>query len=305
MQRGLCVALAALLLSACNLKPEAIASPASDAVLNVPKATKRLMPSTLPIMTTPGTWLHPPAGPLFEEMDTLDPRHAMVYIYRPSTSWEDQELQAPSFFVNGTKVFGLKSGSYTWMEIHAGKYQFYAKRPLSILYIKKIFELDLSLLGGKTYFLRYSEGAPFNYKAEGLKPEDFMHDGFLQEVPASVALAEIGPMKMDHPGLYFASGRVVQERWAPFESFPETGYDPAEVAALEDEKKRRKEEGLLARAKLVFTEPGAALRKTGEFLTSPKEMMRVPGEMLRKSRDLMRKSGESIRNTTKTLKDMF
>lgn len=220
---GICAVLVVLLLSGCNSRQMATATPGSDAVENLTGSVKRIAPSTLPLMTTPGTWLRPPKGPLFEPIDTLDPRHAMVYVYRPSTSWEDQELQAPSFFVNGKKVFGLKSGSYTWMEIHAGEYQFYAKRPLSILFIKKIFELDMKVAGGKTYYLRYSEDAPFNYADEGLNPKDFQRAGFLQEVPESIALVEIASMRMDHPGLYFASGRVTHPRWAPFESFPETG----------------------------------------------------------------------------------
>lgn len=228
LQRGLCAALAVLALTACNTKPASapVADTAPEALIGMPKAAKRIAPSTLPLMTTPGTWVSPPQGPLFETIDTLDPRHAMVYVYRPSTSWEDQELQAPSFFVNGKKVFGLKSGSYTWLELHAGTYNFYAKRPLSILFIKKIFEMELNVLGGRTYFLRYSEDAPVDYDAEGLIRDNYMQAGFLQEVPDSIALVEIASLKMDHPGLYFASDRVVQQRWVPFESFPATGVDP-------------------------------------------------------------------------------
>lgn len=221
------MALAAM--SGCHLlRSEVIASPTPDAVVSVPKATKRLLPSTLPLVTTPGTWLSPPDGPMFQPMDTLDPRHAMVYVYRPNTDWEDLEVQAPSFFIDGKKVFGLKSGSYTWMELHPGEYKFYAKRPLIVLFIKKIFELDMKIEGGRTYFLRYSEDAPFYYAAEGLLSTDFQHAGYLQEVPEHVAMQEIANLKLDNPGLYFAGGgRVDQPRWAPFESFPETGVDPA------------------------------------------------------------------------------
>ncbi len=230
VRRYVGVAFAALLISACNLiKPEAVVNPSTDAIINVPKAAQRIAPSTLPLMTTPGTWLKPPQGPLFEPMDTLDPRNAMVYVYRPSSTWEDQELQAPSFFVDGTKVFGLKSGSYTWLELHAGRFQFYAKRPLSILFIKKVFELPLAVEGGRNYYLRYSEESSFDYKAEGLNPDDFMHAGFLQEVPESVALAEIAALKLDQQGVYFEAGRIAQHRWEPFQSFPETGVDPADL----------------------------------------------------------------------------
>lgn len=229
MQRYVGAALAVLLLSACANRSEPFASPSADAVMDVPKAVQRLAPSTLPLMTTPGTWLRPPKGPLFEPMDTLDPRNAMIYIYRPSSSWEDQELQAPTFFVDGKKMFGLKSGSYSWMELHAGEFKLYAKRPLSILFIKKVFELPMKIEGGRNYYFRYSEVAKFEYASEGFDPNDFQRSGFLQEVPESVALVEIAALKLDQQGVYLESGRVAHQRFAPFQSFPETGVDPADL----------------------------------------------------------------------------
>lgn len=234
-QSYVAAAFAVALVSGCSMfRPDTGAAPdAGEPLIEVPKAAKRLAPSTLPLVTTPGTWLRPPRGPLFEPMDTLDPRNAMIYVYRPSTSWEDQELQAPSFFVDGTKVFGVKSGSYTWLELHAGTFKFYAKRPLSILFIKKIFELEMPIEGGRNYYLRYSEDNPFDYKAEGLNPDDFLHAGFLQEVPESVALAEIASLKLDHQGVYLEAGRIASQRWAPFETFPETGVDPDDVIATD------------------------------------------------------------------------
>lgn len=237
VQRYVGVVIAALLLSACQSRTDSgqpSLGASTTALGSTTKAVQRLAPSTLPLVTTPGTWLHPPKGPLFEPMDTLDPRNAMVYIYRPSTAWEDQELQAPSFFVDGVKVFGLKSGSYTWLELHSGEYQFYAKRPLLILFIKKIFEMQMSVAGGQNYYLRYSEDAPFDYRAEGLNPDDFMSAGFLQEVPESVALLEIASLKLDQQGVYFEAGRIAQQRWQPFETFPETGADPDDVAVSGD-----------------------------------------------------------------------
>ncbi len=233
LQRYVGAALAALLLSACQSHTPADSVPAdgeaSTPLESASKAAKRVAPSTLPMMTTPGAWLRPPKGPMFEPMDTLDPRNVMIYVYRPSTSWEDQELQAPTFFINGSKVFGLKSGSYTWVELHSGTFNFYAKRPLSILFIKKIFQLDLKLDGGGTYYLRYSEDAPFDYAADGLDPKAFMHDGYLQQVPESVALAEIASLKLDQQGVYFEASHQAQPRWTPFESFPQTGVDAADV----------------------------------------------------------------------------
>lgn len=230
-------ALAVLLLSACANKSDSLASPAADAVMDLPlpKAVQRLAPSTLPLMTTQGTWLKAPQGPLFEPMDTLDPRNAMIYVYRPSSSWEDQELQAPSFFVNGQKVFGLKSGSYTWLELHAGEFNFYAKRPLSILFIKKVFELPLKVEGGRSYYFRYSEVSKFEYASEGFNPEDYQRTGFLQEVPEAVALVEIASLKLDQQGVYLEAGRMAEQRFVPFQAFPETGVDPADLLEADAE----------------------------------------------------------------------
>ncbi|MFZ5722430.1 MAG: DUF2846 domain-containing protein [Pseudomonadota bacterium] len=249
VQRYVGAVLAALLLSACQSKPPTDASSSFD---SAGKAVQRLAPSTLPLVTTPGTWLRPPRGPLFEPMDTLDPRNAMIYVYRPSTSWEDQELQAPTFFVDGSKVFGLKSGSYTWLELHAGTFQFYAKRPLTIFFIKKVFELEMTVEGGRNYYLRYSEDAPFDYVAEGLDPKDFMQAGFLQEVPESVALAEIASLKLDQQGVYFEAGRIAEQRWAPFETFPETGVDPDDVLAAPEESAPAEEGGWWSRTRSFF-----------------------------------------------------
>lgn len=251
LQRYVGAALAVLLLTACQ--PQRQDADAASLLDSTGKAVQRLAPSTLPLITTPGTWLRPPRGPLFEPMDTLDPRNAMVYVYRPSTSWEDQELQAPSFFVDGTKVFGVKSGSYTWLELHAGTFKFYAKRPLSILFIKKIFELQMPVEGGRNYYLRYSEDAPFDYKAEGLNPDEFLHAGFLQEVPESVALAEIASLKLDHQGVYLAAGREGGPRWAPFETFPETGVDPDDAIAAQNEAEQAaSDDSLWGRTKSFF-----------------------------------------------------
>lgn len=254
IQRYVGVALAALLLCACNVRTGGLASPSRDASTAVPMSEVRQAPEAIPLfarlglwgppkdephtartsgaLTILGTWLRPPSGPLFVPLDTLDPRNAMVYIYRPSTAWEDQELQAPSFFVDGTKVFGIKSGSYTWLELPAGTFTFSAKRPFVVLFIKTIFKLPLKVEGGNNYYLRYSEDKPFDYVAENLNPDDFMRDGFLQQVPESVALAEIASLKLDHEGVYFTAdgSEEVPQQWAPFQTFPETGVDPEDAA---------------------------------------------------------------------------
>lgn len=177
----------------------------------------------LAIPRTPGAFIQAAGGKTFEPMDTLDPRNAMVYLYRPGNQWGYEEVQAPTFFIDGQQLAGLKSGAYTWLELHAGEYEFYARRPLSILFLKTIFELPLKVEGGGVYYLRYSEDQPLDYEARGLDATQFMQAGPIQQVPEVLALAEIRNLRLDEAGHYHGGSSYQEPRWAPFESYPVAG----------------------------------------------------------------------------------
>lgn len=172
----------------------------------------------LGIPTTPGAFLNAPQGKTFEPLDTLDPRNAMVYVYRPITQWGYEEVQAPVFFMGATQLFGLKAGAYSWMELPAGGYDFYARRPLSVLYLKMIFEMPLQIEGGQEYYFRYSETKPLDMAELVADPENYQQAGPLQQVPRALALREIASLRLDEPGYY--AGRDKREpRWAPFYTY--------------------------------------------------------------------------------------
>ncbi len=176
---------------------------------------------TVGLPRTPGAFIQAAGGNTFEPMDTLDPRNAMVYIYRPGTQWGYEELQAPTFFIEQQQLFGLKSGAYTWLELHAGQYEFYARRPLSVLFLDTILDIPLEVEGGKTYYLRYSEDDPVNLNMFGDLADDLQEAGPLQQVPEGYARQEIANLRLDEPGVYYGGTTYEEPRWAPFYT-----YDP-------------------------------------------------------------------------------
>ena len=171
------------------------------------------------IPSTPGAFIHAPQGKTFKPMDTLDPRNAMVYIYRPITRWGYEEVQAPVFFLDASQLFGLKAGAYSWLELPAGTHDFYARRPLSVLYLKMVFEMPLEVEGGKDYYFRYSETRPLDMEELVADPENFQQAGPLQQVPRAVDLREIADLRLDEPGVYYAGKDSQVPRWAPFHTY--------------------------------------------------------------------------------------
>jgi uncharacterized protein DUF2846 len=168
---------------------------------------------------TSGAFLDAVKGDTFEPIDTLDPRNAMVYIYRPDSEWGYEEVQAPTFFVESEQLFGLKSGGYEWLELHGGTYDFYARRPMGILFVKTIFELPINVEGGKNYYFRYSETKPIVIEEIADNPELYVQDGPLQQVPEAFALRELKHLRLDEPGIYYGGVGYEEPRWAPFWTF--------------------------------------------------------------------------------------
>jgi hypothetical protein len=177
---------------------------------------------------TPGAYIQAAQGKEFVPVDSVDPRDAIVYIYRPVSDWGYAEVQAPSFFINDTELFGIKSGAYSWIELHPGTYDFYARRPLSILFLKTIFDLPLKVEGGKVYYFRYSELHPLTMAAITSNPEDFAVSGPIQQVPEAVGERQIEHLKLDEQGVFYGSGKP-KPRWAPFYTYPATGTEDSQT----------------------------------------------------------------------------
>lgn len=221
---ALFLAMAALALSACS-NPQYLIHPTSN-----PMATQSRQTVDSVIDTTTfqpvrwGSFLFPAKGAMFKPVLPTDSRNAMVYVYRPQSDWNDQEIQAPGFFINGEFMSGLKSGSYFWFEVPASNYNFTAKRPLAIFYFNTIFSTDVTFVGGERYFFRYDEENPGPKKKA--KGTSLLVLGPLHQVAESQALQEITRTRS------MGVGRVLladtQPQWAPFDIYADARPVPRE-----------------------------------------------------------------------------
>ncbi len=130
-------------------------------------------------------------------------RNALLYVYRPATRWSMDEVEAPSFNVNGKRLFNIKGGSYTWYELEPGKYDFLVRRGIFGIeglgpLMKTYSDFSLNVKAGKVYYLRYSEIDPQGI----IMTEDGLPggDGPLQLVGSDMAVPEIKETNMMHHG---------------------------------------------------------------------------------------------------------
>lgn len=177
-----------------------------------------------------GSYLFPTEGSLFQPVPVTDARNAIVYLYRPHSSWNEEEVIAPSIFLNGRRLHGIRDGSYYWMELPAGEYDFAARRPIGPVYLTHIFKMKLKVDGGRAYYFRYDEE---NYRPQPDKSLGLMKEKYLTELPEQMALKEIREMRLDKPGWAFATPQ--QSRWKPFDLYPD-GEHPVPEERIEAEK---------------------------------------------------------------------
>jgi len=122
-----------------------------------------------------GAQIKPVEGPGYHPVVETDPLNAVVYVYRPFSDWADQELQSPSLFIQEQRMFGLKNNMYVALELEPGRHVFSARRPLAILHVETIFELELDVDPGEVYYMRYSE--------VDIPPELSFEEGFVSDGP--------------------------------------------------------------------------------------------------------------------------
>lgn len=177
-----------------------------------------------------GSYLFPTEGNLFQKIPVTDARNAIVYIYRPHSSWNEEEVVAPILFLNGRRLHGIRDSAYYWMELPAGQYDFALRRPIGPVYLTHIFKTKLKVEGGRSYYFRYDE--------EGYRPQPdaslgLFKERYLSELPESMALGEIREMRLDKPGYAFATPK--QTAWKPFDLYEE-GDHPVPKQRLEVER---------------------------------------------------------------------
>lgn len=144
-----------------------------------------------------GSFVSSPDGQAFKPVgQRWDYQHtALVYVYRPATQWSMDELESPSFNVNGSRLFNLKGGAYTWYELEPGRYDVVMRRGLlglegfGDLVLKTLARLELDVRAGQVYYLRYSEIDPPKIIPD--QNLSLLGDGPLQMVAPTLAMTEL------------------------------------------------------------------------------------------------------------------
>jgi len=169
-----------------------------------------------------GSFVSAPNGQDFQPVGyRWDYEHtALVYVYRPASTWANDELEAPSFYLNDERLFNIKGNGYTWYELKPGNHEVKIRRPLMGLEgidvtdvvdftLKMVTELSLNAKAGHVYYLRYSE-----VDKDAAKFADMtFQDNPLQVVTPDVALAEIQQTNMLGEGRgLIAAIPVVEEK---------------------------------------------------------------------------------------------
>jgi hypothetical protein len=139
-------------------------------------------------------------GPLFQPVPALDANAAIVYLYRPSSTWNFQEIIAPSFFLNGKRISSLINNHYYWLELPKGTYRLAVRRPVGTVYFQKGTVVDFSVEAGKTYYLRYDEQ---NFRGRPNKELGLLQSGPISQMPENMALEEIRTTTLNTPGYSF------------------------------------------------------------------------------------------------------
>lgn len=147
-------------------------------------------------------------GELFKELDDYDwdqEANAIVYFYRPDSQWASEELEAPSYYINDEVVFNLRAGSYTYVELPAGSYDFAVRKSLMPLLGFEAFDdklmmafdlnlqadMGLELDAGSITYIRHSEVSLPEIRHSLIEPEDEMATADVQLVEREMAMKEL------------------------------------------------------------------------------------------------------------------
>jgi hypothetical protein len=168
-----------------------------------------------------GSFIFAPNGQDFQPVGyRWDYEHtALIYVYRPASTWADDELEAPSFYLNNDHLFNIRGDGYTWYELKPGNHEIKIRRPLMGMEgievtdvidftLKMVTELDLNAKAGQVYYLRYSE---VDKDAANFSDMTF-HDNPLQVVTPDVALAEIQQTSMLDDGRGLIAALPVEQK---------------------------------------------------------------------------------------------
>lgn len=141
-----------------------------------------------------GAWVNQTPGQSFQPVNIRHPEAAMVYLYRPYTQWNRQEIAAPNFFLNGKRIPSLINNHYYWVELPAGSYRLSSSHPLMNMHFQKPKLLDFDVEAGQTYYIKYEEQG-FRTGGSYKKPFYLMSE--------QLGLREIMETQLKSPGISF------------------------------------------------------------------------------------------------------
>ena len=107
-----------------------------------------------------GAWVNQKLGNYFSPVEAQHPQAAIVYLYRPDTRWNKQEIAAANIFINGKRIPSLLNNHYYWVELPQGSYRISTSRPLLVFHFQEPKFIDLQVQAGQVYYLKYDEENP-------------------------------------------------------------------------------------------------------------------------------------------------
>ncbi|MDI3379447.1 DUF2846 domain-containing protein [Acinetobacter soli] len=114
-----------------------------------------------------GGWVNQKLGQYFQPIQPQNPQAAVVYLYRPDTRWNQQEIAAANLFINGKRIPSLLNNHYYWIELPAGTYRLSSSRPLTVFHFQDPKYIDMSVEAGQSYYVKYDEENPGRKERSG------------------------------------------------------------------------------------------------------------------------------------------
>ena len=171
-----------------------------------------------------GAWVNQKIGQRFQPVQAQNDQAAIVYLYRPDSKWNRQEIVASSLFINSERIPSLLNNHYYWVELPAGTYRISTSRPVGVQHFQKPKYLDFTVQAGQSYFIKYDE--------ENLSTRKEV-SGPLMLMPASTAQQEIAftQLKTESYNFVAEDQNTGKLRKKP-QKIKHEKYDPAEDVHL-------------------------------------------------------------------------
>ena len=220
------VLISSVVLMGCHAKKEMLApsQPASNlAVIDLDKKPGFIEQHRIGMMTI-GGWVNQKLGQKFSIVRPQHDQAAVVYLYRPDSKWNRQEIVAASLFINKQRIPSLLHNHYYWLELAPGDYRLSTSRPLGAVHFQKPKYIDFTVQAGESYFIKYDEE---NIATRREKT------GPLILMPENLALNEIAFTQWKSDSINFvAEDQATGQQRKKAQSLPVTDYDASQDVQL-------------------------------------------------------------------------